>query len=51
LFIGFVLVIPGSPIEGFNQYTIGFASAVLGFIPAYAAGLRLAQNRGGAPRG
>jgi hypothetical protein len=46
-----VLVIPGSPIEGVNQYTIGFASAVLGFIPAYVAGLRIARSGGRGPRG
>jgi hypothetical protein len=51
LLIGFGVVIPGSPIEGANQYTIGFAAAVLGFIPAYVAGLRLARRGGGGAHG
>jgi ABC-type Fe3+ transport system permease subunit len=42
LIIGFGLVIPGSPIDGINTYTIGFLSAVLGFIPAYVAGIAIA---------
>lgn len=41
LVIGFGFVIPGSPIEGINTYTIGFLSAVLGFIPAYVAGVAI----------
>lgn len=44
LVIGFGFVIPGSPIEGINTYTIGFASAVLGFIPAYVAGVAIATR-------
>jgi len=44
LVIGFVFVLPSSPIAGVNQYTIAFALAVLGFIPAYVAGLRLARG-------
>jgi hypothetical protein len=40
--IGFV--IPGSPIEGVNAYTIGFLSAVLGFIPAYVAGIAIVRR-------
>jgi hypothetical protein len=44
LVIGFGFVIPGSPIEGVNTYTIGFLSAVLGFIPAYVAGIILARR-------
>jgi hypothetical protein len=46
--IGFGLVIPGSPIEGWNAYTTGFAAAVLGFVPSYAAGLALVKRRLGA---
>jgi len=42
LVIGFGFVIPGSPIDGVNAYTIGFLSAVLGFIPAYIAGIAIA---------
>lgn len=45
LVIGYGFVLPGSPIAGVNQYTIGFALAVLGFIPAYVAGVRLARGR------
>ena len=44
LVIGFGFVIPGSPIEGVNTYTIGFLSAVLGFIPAYVAGIVIARR-------
>ena len=44
LVIGFGFVIPGSPIEGINTYTIGFLSAVHGFIPAYAAGVAIATR-------
>lgn len=44
LFIGFGIVIPGSCIEGLNQYTIGFLLAVAGFVPAYAAGLALGRR-------
>jgi hypothetical protein len=44
LIIGFGFVIPGSPIEGINTYTIGFLSAVLGFIPAYVAGVAIATR-------
>lgn len=43
--IGFGFVLPHSPIAGVNQYTIGFALAVLGFIPAYIAGVRLARKK------
>ena len=44
--IGFSLVIPDSPIAGFNQYTIGFAATVAGFVPAYLAGVRIARRQG-----
>lgn len=44
LVIGFCFVIPGSPIEGINAYTIGFPGTVLGFIPAYAAGVAIAKR-------
>jgi hypothetical protein len=45
LAIGFGIVIPGSCIAGVNQLTIGFAATVLGLIPAYVVGVRLAQRR------
>ena len=45
LAIGLGIIIPGSCIAGVNQLTIGFAAAVLGFIPAYVAGVLLAQRR------
>jgi hypothetical protein len=44
--IGFGLVIPNSPIAGFNQYTIGFVATVAGFVPAYLAGIRIARRQG-----
>ena len=47
LVIGFGFVIPGSPIEGVNTYTIGFLSAVLGFISAYVAGIIIARRAKG----
>ncbi len=44
LVIGFGFVIPGSPIEGVNAYTVGFLTAVLGFILAYLAGIAIARR-------
>lgn len=44
LVIGYGFVLPHSPIAGVNEYTIGFAAAVLGFIPPYIAGVRLARG-------
>ena len=44
LVIGYGFVLPGSPIAGVNQYTLGFAAAVLGFIPCYLVGVRLAHR-------
>lgn len=44
LVIGFGFVIPGSPIEGINIYTLGFLGAVLGFIPAYVSGIAIAKR-------
>ena len=38
--IGYAFVIPGSPIDGVNQYTVGFASSIVGTIAAYHAGIR-----------
>ena len=48
LAIGFGIVIPLSCIAGTNQLIIGFAAAVLGFVPAYVAGIRLAQRQASA---
>jgi hypothetical protein len=45
LAIGLGIVIPGSCIAGVNRLTIGFMAAVLGFVPAYTAGVLLAQRR------
>ena len=46
LAIAFGLVIPSSPIAGFNEYTIGFAATVGGFVPAYLAGVGIARRQG-----
>lgn len=46
LVVGFGFVLPGSPIEGLNIYTLGFLSAVLGFVPIYIAGISLAHRTG-----
>jgi hypothetical protein len=45
LLVGYGLIIPQSPIAGFNTYTIGFAVTVAGFVPAYLAGLRIARRQ------
>lgn len=37
LIIGFVWVIPGSCIEGINEFTIGFVGAVFGSLPIFLA--------------
>jgi hypothetical protein len=42
--IGFGVVIPGSPIAGFNEYTVGFAASIAGSALSYVAGLRLAAR-------
>ena len=39
LIIGFGWVIPGSPIEGWNQYTVGFVATVAGAGLTYVSGL------------
>jgi hypothetical protein len=46
LLVGYGLVIPNSPIAGFNEYTIGFAVTVGGFVPTYLAGIRIARRQG-----
>jgi hypothetical protein len=40
LLIGFGFVIPGSCIAGVNNFTIGFASSLLGACGAYWLGVR-----------
>jgi hypothetical protein len=45
LAIGFGFVIPRSCIAGFNELTICFAAANLGFVLSYVGGVRLAQRR------
>ncbi|MDH3753325.1 MAG: hypothetical protein OEU32_05580 [Acidimicrobiia bacterium] len=56
--IGFGFVIPGSPIAGINEYTVGFAGSILGTIVAYHTGVRRAarptdprRSRGGGRHG
>ena len=46
--IGYFIVIPQSCIAGINELTIGFAAANLGFVLAYAAGVKLALKRSAA---
>ena len=43
--IGYGVVIPRSPIAGWNGLTIGFASALLGAAIAYWQGIRMALRR------
>lgn len=45
LVIGFCFVIPGSPIEGWNNYTFGLPGAIFGFVPAYSAGLAVVRRQ------
>jgi ABC-type Fe3+ transport system permease subunit len=42
LVIGYGFVIPGSPIAGVNELTIGFGTAVLGAAVTYVLGIRTA---------
>jgi hypothetical protein len=44
LAIGFGVVIPRSCIAGWNELTIGFVGANLGFALSYCAGVRLARR-------
>jgi hypothetical protein len=46
LLIGYGLVIPNSPIAGLNEYTMGFAVTIAGFVAAYLAGVRIARRQG-----
>lgn len=47
LIIGLGFVIPQSCIAGVNPFSIGFVLTVLGFVPAYLAGIALARRGGG----
>lgn len=50
LVIGFVWVIPGSPIEGWNEYTVGFVATVAGACVTYVTGLLMViRDRDGCP--
>ena len=44
--IGYGFVIPGSCIAGLNEYTIGYAACIIGFIPTYISGVYLALRIG-----
>jgi hypothetical protein len=44
--IGYGFVIPGSCISGLNEYTIGYAACIIGFIPTYISGVYLALRMG-----
>jgi hypothetical protein len=42
--IGYGVVIPGSPIAGFNEYTVGFAASIASSAVSYLVGVRMAAN-------
>ena len=42
--IGFGFVIPGSCIDGINEYTLGFVSSIVGYIPTFYFGVYLARR-------
>jgi ABC-type Fe3+ transport system permease subunit len=42
--IGFGFVIPGSCIAGINQFTLGFISSIVGYIPTFIFGVYLARK-------
>ena len=44
IIIGFGFVIPGSCIAGINQYTLGFISSIVGYIPTFYCGVYLARR-------
>ena len=44
LVIGFGFVIPGSCIAGINQFTLGFISSIIGYIPTFFFGAYLARR-------
>jgi hypothetical protein len=39
--IGYGVVIPGSPIAGVNELTIGFGTTILGACLSYVAGIQM----------
>jgi hypothetical protein len=41
--IGYGMVIPGSCIAGLNEYTVGFATSILGVIATYITGVVVAR--------
>ena len=41
-FIGYGFLIPNSCISGVNELTVAYAACILGFIPAYIAGVTVA---------
>lgn len=43
--IGYGYVIPGSCIAGWNQYTLGYASTLVGAAMTYVLGLKLVLAR------
>jgi ABC-type Fe3+ transport system permease subunit len=49
IIIGYGFVIPQSCIAGLNAQTIGFAIAIVGFVAAYVAGVRIARRQGVRP--
>jgi hypothetical protein len=42
--IGYGVVIPGSPIAGVNELTIGFGTTILGACITYVAGIRIVMK-------
>ncbi len=42
--IGFGFVIPGSCIAGVNEHTLGFVSAIVGFVVTFTFGVLLARR-------
>ncbi len=46
LIIGFGYVIPGSCIAGWNEHTVGYASALAGFVVTYTFGVLTAWKFG-----
>jgi hypothetical protein len=44
LAIGFGVVIPRSCIAGWNELTLGFAAANVGFVVSFVAGVRIARR-------
>jgi ABC-type Fe3+ transport system permease subunit len=40
--IGYGVVIPGSPIAGVNEFTVGFGTTILGACLSYVAGIQMA---------